>query len=116
MKFAVVEAGIKARRRTWRRRDVPLAPTSSTWIADGRATGDSDPEAAELLAVLEPAIRDDLSGRQRQVLMAAAVNGVPIDVVSERLNTTRGALYESLHAARRKLRTALAAGGRAPGR
>jgi RNA polymerase sigma-70 factor, ECF subfamily len=32
------------------------------------------------------------------------LNGVPIDVLAERLNTTRGALYKTLHDARRKLR------------
>jgi RNA polymerase sigma-70 factor (ECF subfamily) len=41
------------------------------------------------------------------VLVALALNGVPIDVLVERLNTTRGALYKTLHDARRKLRTHL---------
>jgi RNA polymerase sigma-70 factor (ECF subfamily) len=36
---------------------------------------------------------------------------VPIDVLAERLDTTRGALYKTLHDARRKLREALAARG-----
>jgi RNA polymerase sigma-70 factor (ECF subfamily) len=36
------------------------------------------------------------------------LNGVPIDVLAERLNTTRGALYKTLHDARRKLRKHLA--------
>jgi RNA polymerase sigma-70 factor (ECF subfamily) len=38
------------------------------------------------------------------VLVALTVNGVPIDVLAERLGTTRGALYKTLHDARRKLR------------
>jgi RNA polymerase sigma-70 factor (ECF subfamily) len=38
------------------------------------------------------------------VLVALALNGVPIDVLAERLNSTRGALYKTLHDARRKLR------------
>ena len=45
------------------------------------------------------------------MLVALAVNEVPIDVLAERLNTTRGALYKTLHDARRKLRAALAARG-----
>ena len=36
--------------------------------------------------------------------MALAVNGVPIDALAERLGTTRGALYKTLHDARAKLR------------
>jgi len=36
---------------------------------------------------------------------------VPIDVLAERLGTTRGALYKTLHDARRKLRSRLADDG-----
>jgi RNA polymerase sigma-70 factor (ECF subfamily) len=36
---------------------------------------------------------------------------VPIDVLAERLATTRGALYKTLHDARRKLRAELARTG-----
>jgi RNA polymerase sigma-70 factor (ECF subfamily) len=35
------------------------------------------------------------------------VNGVPIDVLADRLGSTRGALYKTLHDARRKLRAYL---------
>ncbi len=41
--------------------------------------------------------------------MALAVDGVPIDVLAERRGTTRGALYKTLHDARRRLRAGLAA-------
>ena len=47
--------------------------------------------------------------------MALAVNGVPIDVLAERLGTTRGALCKTLHDARAKLRAHLAASGAGPG-
>jgi RNA polymerase sigma-70 factor, ECF subfamily len=52
-----------------------------------------------------------LTARQREVFVALALSDVPIDVLAERLNTTRGALYKTLHDARRKLRAALAARG-----
>jgi len=46
------------------------------------------------------------------------VNGVPIDVLAERLNTNRGALsrlcFKTLHDARRKLRKHLQELGLAP--
>jgi len=45
------------------------------------------------------------------VFVAVALNEVPIDVLAERLNTSRGALYKTLHDTRRKLRAALAARG-----
>jgi RNA polymerase sigma-70 factor, ECF subfamily len=53
---------------------------------------------------VQDAIREVLTPHQRRVLVALALNGVPIDVLAERLNTTRGALYKTLHDARRKLR------------
>ena len=49
----------------------------------------------------------ELTPHQRSVLVALVLNDVPIDVLAERLGTTRGALYKTLHDARRKLRAAL---------
>ena len=65
----------------------------------------------ELLEALRRAIAAALTPHQRQVFVALALNGVPIDVLAERLDTTRGALYKTLHDARRKLRHELAAQG-----
>ena len=48
-----------------------------------------------------------LTPHQRTVLVALALNGVPIDVLAARLGTTRGALYKTLHDARRKLQSHL---------
>ena len=56
-------------------------------------------------------IKAELSPHQREVLLAVAVNGVPIDVMAERLNTTRGALYKTVHDARKKLRAGLEGAG-----
>ena len=45
------------------------------------------------------------------MLVAVTLNEVPIDVLAERFSTTRGALYKTLHDARRKLRARLGADG-----
>jgi RNA polymerase sigma-70 factor, ECF subfamily len=37
---------------------------------------------------------DRLTARQREVFVAIALNDVPIDVLAERLKTTRGALQD----------------------
>ena len=58
--------------------------------------------------MLQDAIERELSPHQREILVAVALNDVPIDVLAERLDTTRGALYKTIHDARRKLRAALA--------
>jgi len=62
---------------------------------------------SELLVAVRSAIAHALTPHQRRVLVALAVNGVPIDVLAERSNTSRGALYKTLHDARRKLRNHL---------
>ena len=65
-------------------------------------------EQSELLSTLQTAIGELLTPHQRRVLIALTLNGVPIDVLADRLDTTRGALYKTLHDARRKLRAHLA--------
>ena len=52
-----------------------------------------------------------LTLHQRAVLVALTLEDVPIDVLAERLGTTRGALYKTLHDARRRLRARLAEDG-----
>ena len=68
-------------------------------------------ETDELMQALRRSIDGCLTEHQREVLVALALNGVPLDVLAERLNTTRGALYKTLHDARRKLRADLARKG-----
>ena len=110
-KFALFEAGTKIRRRAWQGRELPLAPESWSLFAQGGASPHEDAETAELLLALQDAMRTQLSTHQREVLVAVTLNDVPIDVLAERLNTTRGALYKTIHDARHKLRRALAARG-----
>jgi RNA polymerase sigma-70 factor (ECF subfamily) len=110
-KFALLEAGVKLRRRAWQGREVVLEPEAWPVFADDRATAQETVEQAELLNALRQAIQDALTAHQRDVFVALALNQVPIDVLAERLGTTRGALYKTLHDARRKLRHELAAAG-----
>jgi RNA polymerase sigma-70 factor (ECF subfamily) len=108
-KFALYEAAASLRRRAWQDRELPLEPEVWPSFAS-RALSPADAlDEHELLAALRTAINERLSAHQREVLVAVTLNGVPIDVLAERLNTTRGALYKTLHDARRKLRSELAA-------
>jgi RNA polymerase sigma-70 factor (ECF subfamily) len=109
-KFALLETGVKVRRRAWQGREVPLEEEGWARLTDG-AAAERPAEDADLLAAVCEEIEHCLSPRQRSVLIAIAVNDVPIDVLAERLGTTRGALYKTLHDARRKLRAALAGRG-----
>jgi RNA polymerase sigma-70 factor (ECF subfamily) len=106
-KFALLEAAVKLRRRAWQGREIPLASEHWSVIADRRSTPDLDAETGELIGAVKDAIEQDLTPHQREILVAITLNDVPIDVLAERLSTTRGALYKTLHDARRKLRTVL---------
>jgi RNA polymerase sigma-70 factor (ECF subfamily) len=107
-KFAIVEAGVKVRKHAWRGREILLPETSWPTVPDGAPTPHQFAEAQELLAAVREEIDRQLTTRQRQVFVAITLNNVPIDVLADRLNTTRGALYKTLHDARHRLRAALA--------
>lgn len=111
-KFALYEAAANMRKRAWEEREIPLKAERGLLAAEGhqRIAKRSDYTTVRLAALSE-AIEGELSPHQREVLVAIALNGVPIDVLAEWFNTTRGALYETLRDGRQKLRAALDARG-----
>jgi RNA polymerase sigma-70 factor, ECF subfamily len=106
-KFALLEAGVKMRRRAWQGREVPLEDEAWATLADAGAAVAQQAENRELIGALRGEIERSLTARQREVLVAVALNDVPIDVLAERLGSNRGALYKTLHDARKKLRQSL---------
>jgi RNA polymerase sigma-70 factor, ECF subfamily len=112
-KFALLEAAVKLRKRAWQGREIPLEQESWDLLSSAALGPAGAAEQSELLAALQDGIAA-LTPHQRRVLVALAVNGVPIDVLADRLNTNRGALYKTLHDARRNLRTYLANRGLEP--
>jgi len=112
-KFAFYEACVAIRKRRWLGREVPVEEEG--WDAIAReAPPDDRVEQLETLSALRAAVEDELTSHQRRVFVALALNEVPVDVLAERLGTTRGALYKTLHDARARLRAALAARGLGP--
>jgi RNA polymerase sigma-70 factor (ECF subfamily) len=61
-------------------------------------------ERSNISAILDDALKNALTPRQYQALVAVALNNVPMDVVAEQMNTNRNALYKLIHDARRKLK------------
>ena len=110
-KFALLEAAVELRKRAWQGREVPLEPESWGLFSSSALEPGEQLEQGELFQALQDGIGEVLTPHQRQVLVALALNGVPIDVLADRLSTTRGALYKTLHDARRKLRNHLDALG-----
>jgi RNA polymerase sigma-70 factor (ECF subfamily) len=110
-KFALFEAAAKIRKRAWQGREVPLEAEEWPQVPDPGPAPQGEVEMNDLLAAIREEIERSLTPRQRTVLVALALNEVPIDVLAERLETTRGALYKVLHDARQRLRAALAERG-----
>jgi RNA polymerase sigma-70 factor (ECF subfamily) len=109
-KFAFYEACVAIRRRRWLGREVPVE--AEGWDALARAAAPEErAEQLELLAALTAAVETALTPHQRRVFVALALNEVPVDVLAERLGTSRGAVYKTLHDARGRLRAELAAQG-----
>ena len=110
-KFVIVEVLSKVARHAWRRQPPGHPGPALEHLADSVAPGPGDRlEQHERLAALSAAIRE-LTGRQRDVFVAIALNDVPIDVLAMRLGTNRNALYKNLFDARRNLRAKLSAAG-----
>jgi RNA polymerase sigma-70 factor, ECF subfamily len=110
-KFGLLEAAVKLRRRAWQGREIPLEPETWGLFASASPEPDAEAERSELLELVQNGIETALTPHQRRVLVALALNGVPIDVLADRLTTTRGALYKTLHDARQKLRAHLTESG-----
>lgn len=108
-KFGVLHAGVAVRRQAWRHREVPLSDTMA--LVDTSPSPAAFSEATELARAVQAAIASELTPHQRRVVLALLVEDVPIDVLADRLGSTRNALYKTLHDARRRLRAALVDGG-----
>jgi RNA polymerase sigma-70 factor (ECF subfamily) len=106
-KFAINTAGVAVRRHAWRDRAVSSSPTGALEELADRAQSPAEAsQTRELLARIIEAVAL-LTPHQRTVLLALAVEGVPIDVLADRLSTNRNALYKTLHDARTRLRRLL---------
>lgn len=104
-KFGILHAGVAVRRQAWRHREVPLTDTLDP--PDASSTPEGAAQASDLQRAVHVAISTNLTPHQRRVTLALLVDQVPIDVLAERLNTNRNALYKTLHDARQRLRTCL---------
>jgi RNA polymerase sigma-70 factor (ECF subfamily) len=110
-KFVIFELSTRLRRHTWRHRQIETSESVWDTLPDRARLALSVLQDAELMTALERAIREDLTERQRLVFQTVMLEEVPIDVLADRLGSSRGAVYKILHDARSKLRRALVASG-----
>lgn len=109
-KFGIYQAGIEVRRATWHDREVNLHDLDPL-EHNGADSPEASAEGHAIAAELSHAMLHELTPHQRRVAVALLIDEVPIDVLAERLGTTRGALYKTLHDARRRLRAHLTTKG-----
>ncbi|MGE5092215.1 MAG: sigma-70 family RNA polymerase sigma factor [Bacillota bacterium] len=110
-KFAIFEISTRLRRHAWRERRIDADERILDRLPDSVPLALVTLQRTETLEFLQQAIREQLTDLQRMVFNAAILEEVPIDVLADRLDSTRGAIYKILHDARRKLRRAMAGAG-----
>lgn len=113
-KFAILQTAVEVRRVAWRTRHVELGDARD--VATGEVSPVEFVEGIDLAAAVRDGLTQALTAYQRQVAIALLVDGVPIDVLAERLGTSRGAIYKTVHEARKRLRAYLATRGHDPER
>jgi len=119
-KIAVRVAFTELRRRRWR--DVSLDEVTEspdfefipTTLADPAAGPEQQAIQHALLSAVRRTIAEDLTDRQRQALVAAYIQGMPLEEVARRMGTKRNALYKLLHDARQRLKKEMMAQGLSP--
>jgi RNA polymerase sigma-70 factor (ECF subfamily) len=109
-KIAVRVAFTELRRRRWR--DVSLDELTESknddaefipaYLSDPSIAPEQQAMQQAILQTLRRLIREELTDRQRRA-MQAALRGMPLGEVAERMDTNRNALYKLLHDARRRL-------------
>jgi RNA polymerase sigma-70 factor, ECF subfamily len=112
-KFAILQAATEVRRHAWIGREISLDDIDA-WSPAGEPGPEHRAEAADLAMAVRRALDQALTPYQRKIAVALLVDQVPIDVLADRLGTTRGALYKTLHMARGRLRAHLVASGHLP--
>jgi RNA polymerase sigma-70 factor (ECF subfamily) len=118
-KFAINTALMAARRERWKGRSLEQlsltnhSPTFPWAVADTSSSSMPDRSAlqGEISQLLREVIEQELTDKQRQVLLLMVFHEVPMDEVVQQLGTNRNAIYKMLHDARRKLKSSLQARG-----
>lgn len=109
-RFAALEAPVSIRRRLGHDRvGISREPERAFGVLDPAHAAHDCLELRELLQHVTNAIADQLTPLQRTVMIAIAINGVSANALALELDTTPGAIYKTLHDARRKLRAQVAA-------
>ena len=114
-KIAVRIALTELRRRRWRDFSLDsLVEENEEGISfpslmiDPALNPDSLTQQSDMLQRVGRLIDEELTEKQRQAIVATAIEGVPLEEVARRMNMKRNALYKLLHDARLRLKNRMA--------
>jgi RNA polymerase sigma-70 factor, ECF subfamily len=111
-RFVVLEVSHKVGRHFWRQPRAELSELDWDRLPAVLGTQpDLVAEARELTRAVRRVVEEGLTDYQRGVFEAAVLQGVPLDALAVRHDTTRNALYKALFDVRRKIRADLVANG-----
>ena len=110
-KFAVLEVSTRLRRRAWNARRVDLGEVSWGRLIEPSQGPEGSLEERDLLEGVRKLVETTLTDHQRRVFLAVVAEEIPVDVIAERTQSSRGAVYKALHDARRKLRDGMVTAG-----
>lgn len=120
-KIAVNMALTELRRKRWENVSLDeLAegeenpPTEGILMDHQASTPEEMVEGADMMQRLQRILSEELTNKQRQAMMAVAVQGMPLEEVARRLGTNRNALYKLMHDTRLRLKRRLAQDGLTP--
>jgi RNA polymerase sigma-70 factor (ECF subfamily) len=111
-RFVVLDVSTKLGRHFWRAPRATLA--EEDWERLPSRFGLDPQHRAEwhdLVTAIRDAVDDELTVHQREVFSAIVLQGIPLDALVLKLDSSRNAIYKTMFDARRKLRLALAAKG-----
>lgn len=113
-KIAIRTALSELRHARWK--DISLdalieAESAFSLPVDASITPEQQLEQQEAIHLVNRVIEQDLTLRQRTVLLSLMIHKVPMDVVASQLNISRNAVYKSVHDARKRIKYALAKRG-----
>lgn len=120
-KIAVRIALSEMRKKRWNDlslQDLTPDDSSSDYTPPALTDTDLNPEDETsqqwILEQVGRAMEEDLTERQRTALASVVIQGMPLDVVAEQMNTNRNALYKLVFDARKRLKKALEQRGLSP--
>jgi len=106
-----IRVGLTAlRRRRWSTESLDERLDQLSAPASAASPDHASSSRGELFRILRTAIAEELTPRQRQVLLAE-LDGIPQVVLADRLASTPGAVYKTSHDARKKLKSVLSKAG-----